>query len=151
MADLEKINIKIGLSGSYWDKKPQYRISFNDKILSEDFIVAETNAVEYHVFDLEYDSEDAVLKIELLNKRPEDTVKDNYQDPDNYKIIDDMLLNIVSIEIDDIDLGMLPFKLSEYRPVGHTELVRECLNLGWNGAWTLRWTNPFYLWLLESM
>lgn len=151
MADLEKVHIKLGLSGTYWGKKPQYRISFNDTVLTDAHIVAETNTVEYFEYDLEYDSDTAVLKVELLNKSPEDTVKDNYEDPDNYTIVDDMLLNIVSLEVDEIDLGMLVQNQSEYRPIGHAEVMRECVNLGWNGAWTLTWNNPFYIWLLENI
>ena len=151
MADQERVHIKLGLSGTYWDKKPQYRVSVNDQVYADAFISGTRDEVEYVEFDVEYDTESTVLKIELLNKLPEDTKKDNYEDPDNYKIIDDMMLNIVSVEIDEINLNQIPFNLSEYRPLGRDDVVKNCVNLGWNGAWTLTWTNPFYIWLLESM
>jgi hypothetical protein len=151
MSDLERVHIKLGLSGTYWDKRPQYRVSMNDQMICEDFITAERDVVQYVEFDTEYSTDTATLKIELLNKAPEDTKKDNYEDPDNYTIIDDMLLNIVSIEVDDINLSQIPFLQGEYRPFDRDEVLREFVNLGWNGAWTLTWTNPFYIWLLENM
>ena len=151
MADLEKVHIKLGLSGTYWNKKPQYRVSVNDQVLSKNFITAASGVVEYIEFDVEYVTDTVTLKIELLNKTHEDTKKDNYEDPVNFKIIDDMLLNINSIEVDEIDLGQVPFNMSEYTPVSFKEPIKHCVNLGMNGAWTLTWTNPFYLWLLENM
>jgi len=158
MADQEKVHIKLGLSGTYWDKKPQYRISFNDQVLKEDVISAASTEIEYLEFDVDYTTDTGSLKVELLNKTPEDTKKDNYTDPDNFIIVADMLLNIVSLEIDEIDLGPIPYMNGVYTtkvPVVYngtpTQTIKECMNLGWNGAWTLTWTNPFYLWLLETM
>jgi hypothetical protein len=160
MADQEKIQIRLGLSGTYWDKKPQYRISFNDSVLKEGFITAPSGEVEIFNFDVDYETDEGTIKVELLNKTPEDTKKDNYDDPNNFKIVADMLLNIVSLEIDDIDLAQIPYKHGVYTtktPVIYkgsdkpTTTILECTNMGWNGAWSLTWTNPFYLWLLETM
>lgn len=150
MADKEQVHVKLGLSGTYWDKKPQYRVSINDNVMSQGSISTERDTVEYIEFDVDYDTDAATLKIELLNKAPEDTKKDS-DDPVNFNIVDDMLLNIVSIEIDDVNLGQIPYTHSEYRPEGRDEVIKNCVNLGWNGAWTLTWTNPFYIWLLESI
>lgn len=150
MADKEQVHIKLGLSGTYWDKKPQYRVSVNDQVFADTAISAESGVVEYVEFDVDYDTDLAALKIELLNKSPSDTLKSNDVSED-YTIVADMLLNIVSLEIDEIDLGQIPFQHSEYHPVGRDEVVKKCLNLGWNGTWTLTWTNPFYIWLLETL
>jgi len=69
-----------------------------------------------------------------------------------------MLLNIKSLEVDDIDLGSLIWSHSVYRPdithefngVTVTELT-NCVNLGWNGTWEFAFTTPFYIWLLENL
>jgi hypothetical protein len=80
-------------------------------------------------------------------------------------IIQDLLLNIDTIEIDQIELGPLKWSLSEYYPEyperyksdvfrkGETlpESVNNCVNLGWNGTWKLPFTSPFYIWLLENI
>ena len=154
MADKEQVHIKLGLSGTYWGKKPQFRVSLNDQVLLEDSISADSDVVEYHEFDVEYSTDLAQLKIELLNKEFSDTV----QTEDKTGILKDMLLNIESVEIDEISLNDIPFRLSEYTPSTpvmwqgvETTTVKNCLNLGWNGAWTLSWANPFYIWLLETM
>jgi hypothetical protein len=158
VADQEKIHIKLGLVGTYWDKKPQYRISLNDSILAEGTITAPSTETEYHEFDVDYDTDSVIFKVELLNKTNEDTKKDNYTDPDNFNIVADMLLNVASLEIDDIDLGYIPYEHGTYHTNESvvyngetTQSIKKCTNMGWNGAWTLTWTNPFYLWLLETM
>lgn len=154
MADQEKVHIKLGLSGTYWDKRPQYRVSINDQIVLEGEIAAPSDEVEYIEFDADYATENAELKLEFLNKEFSDTVLSE----DKTQILKDMLLNIVSVEIDDIALGQIPFNSSVYTPASPvewdgvtTQTVRNCLNLGWKGAWTLTWSNPFYVWLLENM
>lgn len=147
MADKEQVHVKLGLSGTYWDKKPQYRVSVNDQVFADTKINSNSDVVEYVEFDVGYSTEEVTLKIELLGKDFSDTV----QNADKTEILKDMLLNIVSIEIDDVNLGQIPYTHSEYRPEGRDEVIKNCVNLGWNGAWTLTWTNPFYIWLLESI
>ena len=152
--ELEKLHIKVGLSGTYWDRRPIYNILFNDQLLFTQEIKGNSDEVEYIEFDVEYSSETAVLKIQLVNKTSQDTLENE----DKTAIVKDMLLNICSIEIDDIDLGQLPFKLSEYQPDSPvtfngetTQLLRNCINLGFNGTWSLTWTNPLYIWLVENL
>jgi len=155
MADLEKVHVKLGISGTYWDRKPLYSVLFNDQEIQTAAVSGASGEIEYVEFDAEYDTELAVLKIRLFNKVPTDTVLTR----DRTGIEKDMLLNIVSIEIDKIDLGpTLPWKLSEYHTDQsvqfhgeNTHLVKNCVNLGWNGTWSLTWSNPFYIWLLENI
>ena len=154
MADLEKVHIKLGLSGTYWDKRPQYRVSFNEQVIKEAQISTESEVVEYIEFDVEYSTDTGVLKVELLNKSSEDTV----QSEDKSEILKDMLLNIISVEVDEINLEKILHSQSIYTTEDkvfwndkETTVITECLNLGWNGTWALTWANPFYIWLLENM
>ena len=88
------------------------------------------------------------MKIILTNKTNSDTV----QNADKTEIVKDMLLNIESCEIDEIDLGNLIYEKTEFVPVDPARpVLQNCINLGWNGAWCLRCTNPFYIWLLENI
>lgn len=158
MAEKEQLHFRIGLSGTYWDKKPQYSVAVNSVETANGTVDTESDQVFYVEFDSESDQEINCLSIRLNNKTDLDVKKDNYDDPHNFQIIGDMLLNIVSVEIDGIDLGHLTYSLSEYH-VDHpvwiddqpVKLVRNCVSLGWNGTWNLTWTNPFYIWLLESI
>jgi len=151
MNDLERVHVKLGVSGTYWDKKPQYRVMCNDKVLHEGTITAESDVVEYVEFDCEDGEEQVEFKVSLLNKDSTDVVKDN-DDPVNFKIVKDMLLNIVSLEVDEIALGNLIYEKTEFVPEDPDRpVLKICVNLGWNGTWTLRWTNPFYIWLLENI
>lgn len=141
----EKLHFKIGVSGSYWDKLPQFKFCINEaEIVSS---VATTD-IQYFEFDAEVIQDQTfTLDIWLLNKTDSDTVLD----ADN-KILKDMLLNIESIEVDGIDLEFLKWSESEFIPQDSTRpVLKNCVNLGWNGFYRLSISSPFYLWLLEKM
>jgi len=148
MNDLERVHVKLGVSGTYWDKRPQYRVEYNDTVVCSGEITAESDVVEYVEFDCEYSTDDVALRVYLTNKTDSDTV----ENADKTAIVQDMLLNIVSCEIDEIDLGNLIYDRTEFVPDNaNNPTLKICVNLGWNGAWCLRWTNPFYIWLLENI
>ena len=68
-----------------------------------------------------------------------------------------MLLNIDDITIDDISLGNLLWSAEYLLDTPQTyngqtiTKLDSCVNLGWNGSYSLKFTSPFYLWLLENM
>jgi hypothetical protein len=156
----EVLHFKIGLSGSSDTKKPNFTISVNNNIFVDTTITKNRDQIEYFEFDAELEEGDCYVDIELKNKTKSDTVLD-----ENGIIVDDLLLNIISIEIDEIDLDMLLWTQSVYTPVypphyvkkiqleGHTleESLKNCVNLGWNGVWKFKFTSPFYIWLLENI
>ena len=143
----ETLNFRIGLSGTYWDKKSKFSVLVDDAVMSSGEITSsETQYIEFTA-ELEDDASH-VLKIRLENKTDADVV----QNEDKTEIVKDMLLNIVSIEIDDIDLGQLLWSMSKFVGDDPARPIKEkCVNLGWNGAYTLEFNCPFYLWLLESL
>ncbi len=149
---LEKIHFKIGLSGTYWGKKPQYEILVNDKQFYQGIISNEQNQPEFFEFSTELEEDcNHKLQIRLTNKTDKDVVKD-VDDIDNFNIVQDMLLNIDSICIDDIDIGSLMWTESSFVGDDTTRpILKNCVNLGWNGTYTLEFSSPFYLWLLEKM
>ena len=124
---------------------------------SASVISADSGVTEYFEFSVDLDEGDCLLAISLLNKEDTDIKKDNYDDPNNFIVLGDMLLNIDSVVIDDIDVGILRHTASEYvLSVPHTydnntiTSMKECVNLGWNGTYNLAFTSPFYIWLLEN-
>jgi hypothetical protein len=148
MADVEHLHFKIGLSGTYWEKKPQYSILLNDSIIETRRVDAPSGEIFFIEFDRDLPEGVASLKIRLENKDWSDTV----QNEDKTVILRDMLLNIKSIEIDEIPLGDLLWSETSFvgddadRPV-----LTKCVDLGWNGTWTLEFSSPFYIWLLEAL
>lgn len=158
--DKETLHFKIGLSGSTAKKQPAFSISVNSNTMIDTVLTTAVNEIEYFEFDVEVQEGECSLVIEFKNKQDQDTVVDA-----NGEIVDDLLLNINSIEIDEIDLGSLLWTTSSYRPIypaiykknmeqqGNTlpESITSCVNLGWNGHWTLPFTSPYYIWLLENI
>lgn len=142
---METLTFQVGLSGTFFNNVPAYSILLNGVKHASGKVSLETEIVEFTV-DLEDDQEN-LLEIRLENKTSRDTVTD-----DNGEIVKDTLLNIDSIAIDDIELGELKWSMSEFvgdRPDRPT--LQRCVNLGWNGSYRIRFTSPFYLWLLENM
>jgi len=154
----ENLHFRIGLSGT-GGKLPEFKISINNNEYLRSTLSA-NNAVEYFNFDAEVLEGAHSLNITFLNKTVQDTKLDT-----NGNIVEDLLLNIESIEIDDIDIGNLIWTASVYTPLYPNsykqqhlntgqELATEltnCVNLGWNGTWSLPFTSPFYIWLLENI
>ena len=145
----ESLNFKITLSGSFWDKHPQFSIWVDDKLIVSSEIASE--AQQTVDFTREIDEGEHTLKIRLENKTSNDTIIENGD------IIKDMLLNIDDITIDDISLSNLLWS-AEYlldkkqiykgQEIDHLD---GCVNLGWNGTYVLKFTSPFYIWLLEKL
>ena len=154
--DKETLHFKVGLSGTSELKQPRFSIAVDGNIVQEGTLSQVPNVTEYFEFDVSLTEEPHELQISLLNKESADTVKDA---DDN--IIGDMLLNIDSIEIDDIDLGPLLWTASIYNPIypesyldqdqKNIKDVLNCVHLGWNGVWRLPFISPFYIWLLENL
>jgi hypothetical protein len=148
MADIERLHFKIGLSGTYWSKKPIYSISVDDSLLFTKEIETASDEVVFIEFDADIAEGSHSLKIRLENKNASDTVEND----DKTAIVNDMLLNIKSVEIDEIDLGQLIWTASTFvgDDADRPEL-KNCVNLGWNGTWSLPFESPFYIWLLENI
>ena len=140
----ETLSFRIGLSGTYWNKKPQYTVLFNGSKQAEGKCDESLSYIEFSVDVVE--EQEHILEIRLENKTDSDTViQDN-------EIAKDMLLNIDSIEIDEIELGEIKWNLSKFVADNpNRETLECCVNLGWNGSYQLKFTSPFYLWLLENM
>jgi hypothetical protein len=152
MSDTENLHFKIELLGTFWKKRPAYSIYINDTVIKYGTVEVDSGEVFIVEFDQEFSEGPQSLKIRLENKEDSDVLKDNYDDPDNYKIIGDMLLNIKNIEIDEISLDNLLYNKSLFTPDDPARPVLDkCLDLGWNGTWNLEFTSPFYIWLLENI
>jgi hypothetical protein len=158
--ETEILHFKIGLSGSSDKKHPEFSIKINDTQFVSGKLSSSKNQIEFFEFDAELAEGECNLEIEFKNKSNFDTVLDA-----DGNIIEDLLLNIDSIEIDEINLGTLLWTASEYTPNYPAEYkivtkaqgkelkstVTNCVNLGWNGKWVLPFTSPFYIWLLDNI
>jgi hypothetical protein len=153
MSTVEKLHFKLGLAGTYWDKQPVYSVYINDSVIVQS---ASVTAASEEVFYIEFNAEvaegsTASLTVALENKTNQDTVKDD-DTREDFTILKDMLLHIKSIEVEEIDLGSLIYTKSIY--VGNDPArptLDNCIDLGWNGKWTLQFESPFYIWLLENI
>ena len=171
MAESEKESLKfvITLSGTYWRDSPKFTISIDDQILVTDSIrfpssklglpdttqseLDHINSLQVIEFDHAVDAGDHSINIRMLEKLPADTLLN-----EDGSIFRDRLLNIEKITIDGVDIDQLIYKESTYRfdqpHLHHGTTQHEttnCVCLGYTGTWSLPFTSPFYLWLLERL
>ena len=146
----ENLKFDVTLSGTYWGKRPQYSVWLDDKEVVHSEIV-KPDATQTFSFEREVAEGEHALSIRLENKTNQDTVLENGE------IVKDMLLNIDDIVIDDISLGNLLWtgeylldKPQQFQGKTVTKLD-NCVNLGWNGTYILKFSSPFYIWLLEKL
>jgi hypothetical protein len=145
----ENLSFKISLTGTFWDRRPQFSVWLDDHVVIQSEITS--SAEQIVSFERRVDEGQHELKIRLENKTTADTVIENIE------VVKDMLLNIDDITIDDISLGNLLWS-AEYvldkkqiykgQEIDHLD---GCVNLGWNGTYVLKFTSPFYIWLLEKL
>jgi|TARA_R110000824_G_scaffold315615_1_gene502782 chaperonin GroEL (HSP60 family) len=156
----EKLKFKLELYATMWDKPPHAEILINDKSYFKDDITATEDKPQ--VIEFEHEVEEGV-DYELIIKR---SGKVNNQTVVNDKgdLLKDQLLNIKSIEIDEIDIGALVYEgiytpeypepwATQQREAG-TELKESFKNvtqIGHNGTWRFKFSSPFYMWLLENL
>ena len=145
----EKLSFVVTLSSTYWDRRPQFSIWLDDHVVVQSEIAG--SAEQIVSFERRTDEGPHELKIRLENKTVNDTVIENGE------VVKDMLLNIDDITIDDISLGNLlwsaEYILDKKRIYKGQEIdhLDGCVNLGWNGTYVLKFTSPFYIWLLEKL
>lgn len=148
MMQEENLDFQVTLTGTFWDKKPQFSIWLDDHMITQTEIVSE--AEQIIGFEEKISEGAHELKIRLENKTMSDTILENGE------ITKDMLLNIVDIKVDDISLGNLlwsaEYKLDEPQNCNGKIIdhLDSCVNLGWNGTYNLKFNSPFYIWLLEK-
>lgn len=146
---MESIHFDIGLSGTYWSQVPEYSISIDDIEYYSGSVTAFIN-LEFQAALVNH--ADHVLKIHLLNKTSQDTITEDGV------IVQDMLLNIHSIKINDVNLDELLWSHSRYC-LDRSQIINgesvthltHCVNLGWNGYFEFKFTTPVYHWLLDNL
>ena len=155
----EKLKFKLELWGEYWDKPPVAEILINNESYSNLEITGTEDKPSLIEFEhtLEEDQK-YTLKIIRSGKDKNQTIVENG------KIVQDQLLHIKTIEIDEIDIGALVYEGS-YTPEYHEPWATQQRSLGidlpitfknvtimgHNGTWELKFTSPFYMWLLENL
>jgi hypothetical protein len=143
----ETVNFKIVLRGTFWEKSPAFSIWINEDNMALGTLDTQDPVTVSFSADL-IEDKTHILRIRLENKAESDTL----QDADEATILKDMLLHIESITLDDIELGILKWNDSIVIPDdARRPVLKGCVDLGWNSSYTIKFTSPFYLWLLEKL
>ena len=155
----ENLRFKIHLYSEYFDTPPIAEISIDGNVIHKGKIKNKEEDPFVLKFDklVEQDKEHT-LTINRSGKGIDQVVFENGE------IIKDQKLFIHKIEIDDIDIGSLVYEgvyTPEYDKKYHEQQVQEGKTppetikqtkcLGHNGVWNIRFTSPFYMWMLENL
>ena len=106
MSDMETVDFIVGIKGEFWDKRPMYKITINgDEVCPPtEFDLASGQVREVKVskefpVDTNSGAVPSVLRVHLINKESSDTKKDQYDNPDNFEIVADMLLTVTGLKL----------------------------------------------------
>ena len=167
----EELEFKVTLSGTYWKQPPEFAILIDGTVVHEDSIQTTSSKIglpdeesmddldrvnSYHdiTFKHTITPGDHTLGVRFKHK---DLATDTLVD-DAGNIVQDLLLTVEKVRVDGVDLGILIFDESqcdfdvEQTHKGETtKKLEKNVTLGYPGTWTLRFTSPFYLWLLERI
>ena len=148
---MEQTNFKINLNGNpCGDRWPACRVLINDDVKFDGEIQGKT-LVEFDV-DIEDDSENKLV-IDYYNK---DYRKDVILVANDMPYVD-KTIDIDNILVENIDLGQIPYNtgvVEVYEDMYPSDLPRtrkEDAVLSWNSTWTMTFSSPVYIWLLENM
>ena len=156
----EKLKFKIQLYATIWDRPPHVEVLIDDK----SYFAGDISSTKESPTIIEFESELSEGKnYNLVLKR---SGKGRNQTVINEKgdILKDQLLHIKAIEIDEIDVGALVYE-GEYTPKypepwatqqresGNDlkDSFKNVTQMGFNGEWSLGFSSPFYMWLLENL
>jgi hypothetical protein len=132
------------LSGTHWDKIPEFSIGIGEQEFIKDFV---SDSMVFS-FTKELIEGEHILWIDFHNKTDNQVI----QNKNKTEIIKDMLLNIEKISIDDVEIENIKWSGSQFIPKDcNREILTNCVNLGWNGRYQIKFTSPVYLWLLENL
>ena len=156
----EKLKFKIEVYATMWDKPPVAEIFIDNQSFGKKAINGTEQDPDVFEFEhtLENDKEYRLI-IKRSGKEGNQTVINDKGD-----ILKDQLLNIKTIEIDEIDIGALVYE-GEYTPTypepwatqqresGNDlkDSVKNVTRMGFNGQWEFKFGSPFYMWLLENL
>jgi len=156
----ENLKFKLELHATMWNKPPHAEIMINDKVFFKGDITGTEDKPD--VIEFEHELTEGV-PYNLIIKR---SGKGKYETVINDKgdILKDQLLNIKSIEIDEIDIGGLVYEgvytpqypepwATQQKDAGFElqESFKNVTRMGHNGTWTFTFGSPFYMWLLENL
>jgi len=133
-----------------WDKRPAYSVLIDDQLIADGELSSD-GATQLIAFDHLLEDGPHKLQIRLNNKHWTDTILN-----DDNTIQKDMLLNIKDIEFDNVSIGSLLWKsvyvLDEPQMYNNQQVTSlpQCVTLGWNGAYTLEFRSPGYVWILNG-
>ena len=156
----EKLTFKLELYATMWDKPPHAEILINDMIHFRGEITGTEEKPD--VIEFEHDLEENKeynLVILRSGKDKNQTVVNQ-----NGDLLKDQMLNIKSIEIDEIDIGALVYEgvyspeypepwASQQKSAGRElpATFKNVTQMGHNGEWRFSFKSPFYMWLLENL
>ena len=147
MSNSDNFTIGFNIDSTDYSAELGVRVYYDTKLIHENSHVNKPYSVSHEISDQDGEHE---LVIELFGKQPKHTTIN-----DAGEIIKDAMLIVKDMEFDGIDVSNVLSITGQYtHDFNGTQspvTTRFYNNLGCNGTVTMKFTTPFYLWLLENM
>jgi len=156
----EKLKFKLELYATMWDKPPHAEVLINDISNFSGEITGTEEKPDVIEFEQELEEGKEYNLVILRSGKDQNQTVVN----ENGDLLKDQMLNIKSIEIDEIDIGALVYEgvyspkypepwASQQKSAGRElpETFKNVTQMGHNGEWRFPFKSPFYIWLLENL
>ena len=117
-------------------------IKIDDRTLHMDVSGAKNTTIHKKI---SVEQGDHVLTLSVTNKNDRSTTVDEQK-----KILKDSYVKIKKMLIDDFDFGRIMFSESKHID-NHNNITISPGGVYTNGTWSLNFTTPVYIWLLEKL
>ena len=143
---MEELNLKIKLSSNATDICPVVRILLDDK----EYFSGPVFGEETVEFDAEID-DDFTLNVEFAGNDPRKLILDSNGMPTNSVTITISELSIEGVNITEIAYDKSTFTIDSHEKYIEEYTIKQCLDFGHKGMWTLPIESPVYIWILENL
>ena len=143
---MEELNFKIKLLSNAVDACPGVRVLLDDKEYYSGTIFGE----ETIEFDAEI-NDDFTLNVEFAGNDPRNFILDSDGMPTNSVTITISELSIEGVDITEIAYDKSTFTIDSHEKYIEEYTIKQCLDFGHKGVWTLPIEIPVYIWILENL
>jgi hypothetical protein len=143
---MDELNFKIKILSNAVDTCPDLRVLLDDK----EYFSGPVFGEETIEFDAEVDK-DFDINVEFAGNDPKNFILDDNGTPTN-----SVSIQLDEIHIDGIDIKEIAYNLSQFNIDPSEQYIeeytlKECMDFGFKGVWTLPIKVPVYSWILENL
>ena len=143
---MEELDFEIKLLSNTIDNCPSIKIGidsteyFNGEVLGEQTVKFSASVLDNFNLNIDY-----------AGNNPADLILNDEGMPINSVIVTVDSVKIEGIDVTEIAFNHSKFNIDPNEKYIEDDQLKECMELGPRGVWTMRIQSPVYIWILENL